>query len=187
VDYPDDEVNLKNVPLSTSEIERRGLTPQQAAAIDHARQIAHLARTPGGHTVLDKPSDDSNGFRKFEAYERIFVSRFGYEIPIISTEGGAIGGAHEDPRYPTLSDADVSAETLFAYQYMLERAPAYYFAFTPWVLANFAGGHGDPRFEAAAWYKAINGPTLPVVAVLKRNPLIGQVRVRQQWRIRDGR
>ena len=179
VDYPDDDVNLKSVPLEASEIERRRLTPTQVAAINHARLVSHLARTPGGHTVMDKPSDDSNGFRKFEMYERIFMSRFGHEVPIISTEGGAIGGAREDPRYPSLDDGDVSAETLYAYQYMLQQAPAYYFAFTPWILANFAGGHGDPRFEAAAWYKAINGPTLPVVAALKRNPLIGQVRVHQ--------
>lgn len=176
VDYPYDPVNLKSVPLSAAEIAQRKLTPQQVAAINQARQIARLPRAQGGYYVSDNIFGDSNAFRKFEAYERIFVERFGYEIPIISTEGGALAGAQEDPRYPPVTDDDVSASTLYAYQYLIEQAPAYYFAFMPWLLANFAGGHGDSRFEAAAWYKAINGPTLPVVDALTHNPMIGRTR-----------
>jgi hypothetical protein len=176
VDYPTDDVNLHSTPLSGVEIARRRLGPAQVDAINHARQIAHLPRAQGGYYVSDSISVDSNAFRKFEAYHGIVVSSLGFEMPIISTEGGAVAGAVEDPRYPVLSDDDVSAETLFAYRYMIEQAPAYYFAFTPWLLANAAGGHSDPRFESAAWYKDRSGTTLPVVTVLKQSPFLGEVR-----------
>jgi hypothetical protein len=38
--------------------------------------------------------------------------------------------------------------TVQAYHAMLDSAPAYYFAYTPWLMANGAGGHWD-----AAWKK----------------------------------
>jgi hypothetical protein len=177
LDYPSDDVNLHDTPLSGAEIAQHRLTPDQINSINHARSNARRPRSQGGFHVADTIDGDSNGFRKFEAYEHIFSARFGYAIPIISTEGGAVAGAAEDPRYPTTSDDDVSAETVSAYRFMLERAPAYYFAFMPWLLANSAGGNGDIRFEAAAWYKDRRGTVLPVISALKLNPLVGQVRV----------
>ncbi|MEP7200952.1 MAG: hypothetical protein ABI874_14100, partial [Chloroflexota bacterium] len=159
--YPNDDVNLHNTPLAADEIARRRLSAEQIAAINTARLNARLPRAQGGYFVSDSIHGDSNGFRKFEAYEHIVVERVGFEIPIISTEGGAIAGAHEDPRYPPMTDDDVTTTTLAAYRTMIESAPAYYFAFTPWLLANAAGGHSDPRFEAHAWYKDRLGTTLP--------------------------
>jgi hypothetical protein len=178
VDYPEDDVNLRSTLLSADEIAQRKLTAAQVNAINRARQQSRLPRAQGGYYVADTIHADSNGFRKFEAYERIFTERFGYEIPIISTEGGAIAGNQDDPRYPPVTNDDVTAMTLYAYRYMLEQAPPYYLAFTPWLIANQAGGHPDPRFEAHAWYKDRKGTTLPVVAALApaRNPLIGQTR-----------
>jgi hypothetical protein len=60
---------------------------------------------------------------------------------------------------------------------MLDNAPAYFFAHTPWLLANNAGGHPDERFEHAAWYKDREGTTLPVVEVLKADLRKDEVRV----------
>jgi hypothetical protein len=176
IDYPYDDVNLHSTLLSADESARRQLTPAQVNAINRARQISRLPRAQGGYYVADTIHGDSNSFRKFEAYERIFTERFGYELPIISTEGGALAGNQDDPRYPPVTDDDVTTMTLYAYRYILEQAPAYYFAFTPWLIANQAGGHPDPRFESHAWYKDRNGATLPIVPALKQNPLIGQTR-----------
>jgi hypothetical protein len=53
---------------------------------------------------------------------------------------------------------------------MLDDAPAYFFAHTPWLLANSAGEHGDERFEHAAWYKDREGAALAVVEALKADP-----------------
>jgi hypothetical protein len=61
---------------------------------------------------------------------------------------------------------------------MLDEAPAYFFAQTPWLLANQAAEHPDPRFEQAAWYKDRQGTTLPVVEALKTNPRKDEVRKR---------
>jgi hypothetical protein len=166
LDYPYDPVNLSGVPLGDEEIQRRGLSATQVQSINLARTNA---RQPGGFYVGSTVRQDSNGFRKYEAYAAIFYDYFGYYIPIISTEGGPIAGDNQDPRYPPVTDADVTELTLRAYQAMLDEVPSYYFAFTPWLLANQAGGHWDVAWENAAWYK-LDGSHLPVVDRLKSDP-----------------
>lgn len=179
LDYPTDPVNVYDVPLTEAEIAGRGLTPEQVEAINHARSIAKLPREQGGFWVGNTIDEDSNAFRKFEAYANIFYSRFGYYLPVIGTEGGAVIGAAEDPRYPPVREEDLTRLTLAAYHAMLDDTPAYFFAHTPWLLANSAGEHFDERFEHAAWYKNRTGTVLPVVEALKADPRKNEVR---EWR-----
>jgi hypothetical protein len=176
LDYPTDAVNVNDIPLTAVEIETRGLTPEQVEEINTARKNAKLPFEEGGFWVGDTIKEDSNAFGKFEAYATIFYDRFGYLVPIISTEGGAIAGSAEDPRYPPLRDEDVAEMTVAAYHFMLDEAPAYFFAQTPWVVANSALGGADPRFEYAAWYKDRQGTVLPVVDALKADPRRTEVR-----------
>ena len=176
LDYPTDPVNVNDIPLTEAEIERRGLTPEQVEAINHARSIAKLPREQGGFWVGNTIDEDSNAFGKFEAYANIFYSRFGYHLPVIGTEGGAVLGAAEDPRYPPVTEADLVERTLAAYHFMLDDAPPYFFAHTPWLLANSAGNHADERFEHAAWYKDREGRVLPVVEALKADNRKDEVR-----------
>jgi hypothetical protein len=170
LNYPNDPVNVDGVPLSAAEIKESNLAPDQAAAVNQARCIARQPRAQGGYWVGDTIDRDSNGFRKFEAYADIFHRRFGYDLPVIGTEGGAVVGSAEDPRYPPVSDADVTRLTLEAYHRVLDKAPPYFFAQTAWLLANNAGENFDSRFENAAWYKDRQGKVLPVVAALKNDP-----------------
>jgi hypothetical protein len=176
LDYPTDPVNVNDVPLTEAEIAERALTPEQVEAINHARQIAKLPRDQGGFWVGNTTDEDSNAFRKFEAYANIFLNRFGYYLPVIGTEGGAIVSAAEDPRYPPVREEDLTRLTLESYHFMLDEAPAYFFAHTPWLLANIAGGHSDERFEHAAWYKDREGTVLPVVEALKKDSRKDEVR-----------
>lgn len=176
LDYPTDPVNVDDVPLTEAEIAGRGLTPEQVEAINHARRIAKLPRDQGGFWVGNTLDEDSNAFRKFDAYAAIFYRRFGYYLPIIGTEGGAIIGAAEDPRYPPVREADLTTLTLAAYHTVLDDAPPYFFAQTPWLMANKAGEHPDERFEQAAWYKDRAGTALPVVEALKKDPRREEVR-----------
>lgn len=183
LDYPTDPVNVSDVPLTEAEITERGLTPEQVETINHARSIAKLPREQGGFWVGNTIDEDSNAFRKFEAYGNIFYRRFGYYLPVISTEGGAIIGAAEDPRYPPVRTEDLTTLTLGAYQAMLDDAPAYFFAQTAWLMANSAGEHADQRFEQAAWYKDRQGTVLPVVEALKEDPRKEEVRVWQEPKV----
>jgi hypothetical protein len=180
LDYPTDPVNLNDVPLSKAEIAERGLTPEQVEAINHARRIAKLPRDQGGFWVGNTIDEDSNAFGKFNAYANIFYRRFGYYLPVLSTEGGAIIGAAEDPRYPVVRAEDLTRLTLAAYHVMLDGAPAYFFAHTSWLLANQAAEHPDQRFEQAAWYKDRQGTILPVVEALKADPRQNEVRAWQE-------
>jgi hypothetical protein len=177
LDYPGDPVNVRDVPLTQAEIAERDLTPEQAKAINRARIVASFPREMGGFRPNNTIDEDSNAFRKFEAYANIFRDRFGYYLPVIGTEGGAIIGAAEDPRYPPVREEDLTTLTLGAYHAMLDEVPDYFFAHTPWLLANSAGEHFDQRFEQAAWYKDRQGTTLPVVEALKSDPRRNEVRV----------
>ncbi len=168
VDYPADPANLTSVPLGQAEITQRQLSDAQVQAIDQARASSHLPRSEGGYYVGNTIDQDSNGFLKFEAYEDIVTQTTGLVMPIISTEGGAIPGTHEDPRYPPVTDADVAGRTVQAYTYMTREAPDYYFAFTPWLLANEAAGNYDPEWEPAAWFYGTAGAPKPVVAAVQR-------------------
>jgi hypothetical protein len=170
LDYPTDPVNIDGVLLSKAEIEARELSSEQVKAINTARRNAKLPFEAGGFWVGDTIDEDSNAFDKFQAYANIFFERFGYHLPVISTEGGAIAGAAEDPRYPPVRDEDVTSLTLAAYHAMLDSTPPYFFAHTPWLMANSAMGATDPRFEHAAWYKDREGTYLPVVDALKSDP-----------------
>jgi hypothetical protein len=176
LDYPADPVNVADVPLTETEIAERSLTPEQVAAINQARRIAKLPRAEGGFWVGNTIDEDSNAFRKFEAYNHLFFDRFGYHLPVIGTEGGAIIGAAEDPRYPPVRAEDLTELTLKAYHFMLDDAPPYFLAHTPWLLANGAAGHDDERFEQAAWYKDREGTMLPVVEALKADFRKNEVR-----------
>jgi len=166
IDYPYDEVNLSSTPLAQEEIARRGLTTEQVEAINLARRNSRLPRDQGGYYVGDTIYADSNGFLKFQAYAAILEQECGFIVPIITTEGGAIVGSAEDPRYPAVGEADLVERTVAAFDYMRTQAPPYYFAFMPWLLANRAGGSLEAAWEGAAWYKE-DGTTLPVVAALK--------------------
>ncbi|MCS7220762.1 MAG: DUF5107 domain-containing protein [Anaerolineae bacterium] len=175
LDYPEDPVNRLSVPLTPVEIHERGLSAAEVAAINHARQIARWPRSQGGYYVGDTIDEDSNGFRKFEAYRNIVYRRLGRELPIITTEGGAIVGSQEDPRYPRVTELDVAQRTRAAFQYMIDQAPAYYFAFMPWLLANLDGGGGDAAWESAAWYP-VGGRPRPVVEAIKELAAQGRTR-----------
>ncbi|MEM7343529.1 MAG: hypothetical protein AAF485_04755 [Chloroflexota bacterium] len=177
LDYPADPVNVDDVLLTEEEITARGLTPDQVEAINKSRQMAKLPREEGGFWVGNSIDEDSNAFGKYEAYANIFYDRFGYHLPVISTEGGAVIGSAEDPRYPPIREEDVTTLTIAAYHAVLDEAPSYFFAHTPWILANSAGGHPDERFENAAWYKDRDGTTLAVVEALKEDVRKDEVRV----------
>lgn len=165
LDYPNDAVNRHSVPLSADEIARRGLSAEEVERINHFRSISRLPREQGGYYVGDTVYEDSNGFLKFQAYARILQEEVGFVVPMITTEGGAIIGSAEDPRYPAVTEQDLVDLTLGAYDYMQSR-PDYYFAFMPWLLANRAGNSLSANWEGAAWIRE-DGSTLAVVDALR--------------------
>jgi hypothetical protein len=172
-DYPFDDVNLTGRPLTSAEIERYDLSPEQVAQINHARATA---REPGGYYVGDNLADDSTCFLHFIAWRDQFYDLFGFEIPLISTEGGATRGSGEDPRYPVVDGLTVAEWTLEQTDYMLDRAPDYYFATMTWLLAQRALDYPEPNWEINAWYHDRAGDQEPVVEALKNRPRLRATR-----------
>jgi len=167
VSYPEDEVNLYSWLLTEKEIEARGLPIDEVESINYYRTVSRLPRAEGGYFAGRTVLEDSNGFRKFEAYDTIVRQVAGFQMPILSTEGGVMPGGKEDPRYPRTTDEDVADRTAAAFTYMMSEAPDYYFACTPWILANLAGGGRDDKWEDAAWFQGYAGDAMPVVGTIK--------------------
>ena len=172
-DYPRDDVNLTSRPLTQAEIERHRLTSEQVVGINHARAAA---REPGGFYVGDNLTDDSTCFLHFVAWRDQFHDLFGFDLPLISTEGGATRGSAEDPRYPMVDGRTVAEWTLRQADYMLDQAPDYYFATMTWLLAQHALGYDEPNWEVNAWYHDREGSQEPVVDMLKNRPRLHDAR-----------
>jgi hypothetical protein len=111
--------------------------------------------------------EDSNGFRKYEFLDAIVKRHLGRSLPIVGTEGGTMVGSQEDPRFPAVTPAS-HAKTITDGFAAMRSAPDYYFAFTPWILANGLAGGGDARFENAAWFR--RDGQLPVVDAVRAMP-----------------
>jgi hypothetical protein len=171
--YPLDDVNLTDCPLTAAEIARYELTPEEVAEINHQRAVA---REPGGYFLGDNLYDDSTCFQHFIAYHDQFYDLFGFEIPLISTEGGATKGSGEDPRYPVVDGETVAEWTLWSADYMLDEAPPYYFATMTWLLAQRALEYDEPNWEINAWYHDRVGDQEPVVDALKNRPRLREAR-----------
>lgn len=165
--YPYDEVNLTSRLLTQAEILRYQLTEEQVTHINMARVTAHQ---PGGFFLGDNAYDDTTGFLHFISYRNQFYDLFGFDIPLISTEGGATRGSSEDPRYPPVDSQTVAEWTLWAADYMLDDAPEYYFATMTWLLAQRALDYPDPTWEINAWYHDRQRNQEPVVDALKERP-----------------
>jgi hypothetical protein len=97
-----------------------------------------------------RPLDDPDGFLLFRNYDAIVRAHLWRSMPMIGTEGGS---------YST--DPQVEKELLiYQYSYMRNAEP-YLFAFSPWLLANEAGGSFDPTWEWQALFR--DGWVHPVV------------------------
>lgn len=158
-DYPYDDVAQAGRPLTAEEKAQLNLDPVTAARMDEQRK---MWRSPGRHL-----REDSNGFLKHVAYRDTFVEAFGFEVPVLTTEGGAVWGRSQDPRYPPVNDALHQEYNLFAFEHMAG-APDYYFCNCPWLIANRLLGSGVRDWENNSWYSDLwDGGQLPIVAAVK--------------------
>jgi hypothetical protein len=199
--YPYDVVNQSGPPLSPAEIERYQLNPAQVSEMNRNRHLAALLATrplsaadgaayglpPAQIDALNRRFrngelmgftlyDDSTAFFHFIAYRNQFYDLFGFDIPLLSTEGGATKGSAEDNRYPAVDGQTVAEWTLWSADYMLDQAPAYYFTTMTWLLAQAALDYPDPVWEGNAWYHDRAGDQEPVVAALKLRPRLAETR-----------
>jgi len=120
--YPYDEVNQTGRPLTEAEIEKYNLSPPEVAEMNLRRAIAAILKErpltaeeaqrfglsmaeveeinrkfANGQLMGFTLYDDSTAFLHFVAYRSQFYDLFGFDIPLISTEGGATKGSAEDP------------------------------------------------------------------------------------------
>ncbi|MBU1877738.1 MAG: hypothetical protein KJ734_02195, partial [Chloroflexi bacterium] len=148
-DYPEDDVNQWGTPVTSQEYgQHRWWNNQRWDQVNELR----ATHTNLGHTIMD----DSNGFQKFEQFQRIWADHLGFTVPILSTESGYTitqpGEGFGDHRYPQIDFALHARYTVRQYEYLMREAPAYYFCTADWIIANALLGNPDAQWESQAWY-----------------------------------
>ncbi len=103
---------------------------------------------------------DETGFGRYRRDAEISRAVLGAVLPMIGTEGGPVpaDGAWQ----AAVPDAQLATWMVQADQFMQTGREPYFFAYSPWLLANAAGGGTDRRWESAAWFRA-DGTARPVV------------------------
>jgi len=178
--YPADPVHSEGAPLTQSyylaladeEWEGDAWQGRPMAEVNRLRRrtfATQQAANPNG----DRP-EESGGFFSFAPLHARHLELLGRTLPILSTSGGYVVGAADDPRYPALTPSLHLAYTLEACRMLMGSstrfapAPDYFFCASFWLLANQLLESSRPARENDAWYSPDhpNG-TLPIVPLLQ--------------------
>lgn len=191
LNFPDDPVNRSGQRLTHDQY-TLGVFTQWAwwntarGVTDTLDEINELrANTANATSTLQH---DHACFREFEYYNSLAVKYLGRSIPIISTEGGYRVGRREDLRYPRVTPAMHSEQTVALFDFMQRQAPDYYFAAMPATLIE-----SDERLPDAwhsdFWQRAFkNAPfgfdgipslTVPNATIGNQLPVIDAVKQMQ--------
>ncbi len=182
LDYPLDEVNQKGKQLTQEEYDA---FPEWAGSREQVNAWRLADKNPG-QTLLSvdengKDTGGSNCWDKPFAYHDIFVAAFGYELPIVGTEGGVWVGTRIndewgtriwDRRYPAVTQQQ-QAEWLVAIFQKVNKGgvPNWLFWWCEWCIGNmdlenaYRGFENDTLFSVRAW-----GGSVLAVEALKAMP-----------------
>jgi len=179
-DYPADLLHSEDAPFTQSyylalaeeEWEGDAWRGRSLAEVNRLRRRA-AASSPSPADKGDAPAE-SGGFFNFASLHARHMELLGRAIPILSTNGGYVVGAADDPRYPAITPSLHLAYTLEACRILMGSstrsapAPDYFFCASFWLLANQALESSQSARENDAWYSQEhpNG-VLPIVPVLQ--------------------
>lgn len=196
LDYPFDKVNQEGEQLTREEYERHSTW---AGSLEWVNTERLRGKNPGQHlqsafpqdhpnpALRGKDSGGSNGWLKWKAYHDIWVQTFGFEVPVISLEGGVWVGEKlgeepfndariYDPRYPAVSK-ERHKEWILAIlrQFSDGKVPEYLFNVMFWLDRNQRAGGTHQPFERDAWWSHYwdnTGGRLPIVDALLASPAL---------------
>lgn len=167
--YPDEPINRTGQQLTPAEYDVQGPFTKSLVEVNKAR-------VAGRHvtgSIMD--AGESNGFRKGEMVHALALSILKADLPVISTEGGAVMdvGFSGDPRYPLVMDEGKHAAiNVDRAQYMMKgKGPSYFWADCMWVMANrLMENPVSAGFEGHSWYPYWKESGLAVVQAFKDMP-----------------
>ena len=172
-DYPNDALSREGAPLT----QRYYLALADEEWEGNAwreRSLADVNRLRRRAFASEPTAEEGGGFFDFAALHARHIELLGRTIPILSTSGGYVIGAADDPRYPAITPSLHLAYTLEACRALmgsssrLAPAPDYFFCASFWLLANQALDSSRSARENDAWYSPDHPDgVLPIVPVLQ--------------------
>lgn len=180
--YPADIASTEGAPLTQSFYLTLADESWESKAWQD-RSLIDVNRLRFRHSRQQQASLSENGSRAPEGFRQVallhqrHLELLGRAIPILSTNGGFVVGAADDPGYPALTPSLHLAYTLEACRMMMgtssryPAAPDYFFCTNFWLLANQALSSSRPARENDAWYSPEHPQgVLPIVPVLQAEP-----------------
>ncbi len=179
-DYPADLLTSEGAPLSQSYYlalaeeawEGNAWQERPLSDVNRLRRRSFSAEQTGA--ANGQPRAESGGIFNLAPLHSRHIELLGRAIPILSTSGGYVVGAADDPRYPAITPSLHMAYTLEACRMLMGTsvryapAPDYFFCSAFWLLANQALDSSRPARENDAWYSPEHPDgCLPIVPVLK--------------------
>lgn len=181
--YPNDTASSEGAPLTQGffqsladeKWERKAW--QERSLLD-VNRLRRRRRGEADGSPNDKTDGDAigpgGGTGQIDSLHRRHLELLGRSIPILSTNGGYVVGAADDPRYPAITPTLHLAYTLESCRMMMgtssryPTAPDYFFCSNFWLLANQALSSSRPARENDAWYSPEHPQgVLPIVPVLQ--------------------
>ncbi len=169
--YPDDPVNREGKELTRAEFERFPAWAWDNRSLEAVNELRARDKQP-----LQTLEQDANCFRAWEIAGKDAYNVLGRYLPVISTEGGPVVGAGDDPRYPKVTPNRQAEWQIETVRFLQERAPAWYFSCCTWLLASRPLGDRDATWDQMSWYTdawnerfGLTGQ-LPIVQALKELP-----------------
>ncbi len=171
LDYPDDMVNRKGVPVTPEEYKRH-----HPWGWNEPIELINRWRAEGRQPDITI-AEDPECFRAYELAGEMAYQALGFHIPVISTEGGAVTGWRDDRRYPRLDPWTAAEWTVHMFNFLQTEAPPWYFALCHWLIADRRMDPSRPHaWEPHCWYTHWWDETfgfdgvLPVVEQVKAMP-----------------
>ncbi len=197
LDYPGDAVNQTGQPLTAEEYayyqrwQYSHLTPEEAQqhgispsdynkyqnwawdgrSLAMINELRAKAKNPG-QTIFE----DAYCFRAFEWWGAIIEQTLGFQVPVMSTEGGPVVGWGDDKRYAKINTTTQAEWQMEINRFLQDEAPEWYFTCCTWLLASKPLGDFNPTWDQMSWYAhswdqqfGLTGE-LPLVRLMKETP-----------------
>lgn len=112
-----------------------------------------LNHPPDYRLATKEPPEYRCSFLGYELVAKLVFEMLGFQIPVLSTEGGPVVGAADDKTLPPV-DETMHADWARQIVEHMRLALRWYFGCSFWLIANYAAGFMNPAWESGAWFKA---------------------------------
>lgn len=168
-----EQILAQGIPVSADDYGKFNRWAWDGRSMAMVNQVRASNKNPG-QTAVQSP----NCFNGYLAAGQMMSDALGFNVPVISTEGGPVVGWGDDNRYAKVNPTTQMEMQIDIVRYMQSQAPPWYLAMCTWLLASRPLGDFNPTWEQMSWFTGawdlqfgLSGK-LPVIQALIDEPSV---------------